>query len=73
MSKDTPPCRLNTSPGTRSRRRDDSGPRPKGRELALGATETINREVFESLGLAPDRLAQLFDILSELRADAGDF
>ena len=46
---------------------------PKGRELALGATETINREVFESLGLAPDRLAQLFDILSELRADAGDF
>lgn len=46
---------------------------PKGREVALEATEAINRDVIGSLGLAPDRLAQLFDILSELRAAADDF
>jgi DNA-binding MarR family transcriptional regulator len=46
---------------------------PKGCEVALKATEAINREVFESLALAPDRLSLLFEILAELRAEAGDF
>jgi DNA-binding MarR family transcriptional regulator len=44
-----------------------------GRTLALEATKAINRDVFETLGLPSDRLSELFDILSELRAASDDF
>jgi DNA-binding MarR family transcriptional regulator len=46
---------------------------PEGRALALKATEAINRDAFESVGLPSDRVRDLIDILAELRSTAGDF
>jgi len=44
-----------------------------GRELALGATELLNTQVFAAPGLAEDKLDALIRILAELRHSAGDF
>ena len=45
---------------------------PAGRRRVQEATEALNREVFEQPGLAPDRVAELRDILREMRLNAGD-
>jgi len=45
----------------------------RGREVAHKATEKLNADVFESLGLAPAELQQLVALLRRLRASAGDF
>jgi DNA-binding MarR family transcriptional regulator len=45
----------------------------EGLELALKATEVINREVFEAPGLPAHRISELVEILADLRSDAGDF
>ena len=46
---------------------------PAGRELAEQATEALNGKVFADPGLAPGRVAELVEVLLELRRDAGDF
>jgi DNA-binding MarR family transcriptional regulator len=45
----------------------------QGRELALKATELLNAEVFEQPGLSQDDQESLFELLTTLRSDAGDF
>ena len=44
----------------------------EGRRVALKATDALNAEVFARPGLAPARVAELVDVLTDLRADAGD-
>ena len=44
-----------------------------GRALVAEAGIQINREVFERLGLTPDELRTLIDVLARFRAQAGDF
>lgn len=44
-----------------------------GRDVALRATERLNRTVFAATGLGDHATAQLVAILDRLRADAGDF
>ena len=46
---------------------------PAGRELALKATESLNREVFADLGLDDGELRTLFALLEKMRRAAGDF
>lgn len=46
---------------------------PKGRSLALEATEAVNAGVFGSPGLDPSEVEQLVDLLGRLRLRAGDF
>lgn len=43
-----------------------------GRQTALAATERLNTRVFCEPGLRPVRAQELVDVLTELRADAGD-
>ena len=43
-----------------------------GREVAARGTEGLNREVFERPGIAGGELHQLFELLSTVRASAGD-
>lgn len=45
----------------------------QGRQLALSATERLNREVFEQPGLPGRRVGTLVRTLAELRLAAGDF
>lgn len=45
----------------------------EGREVALKATEEVNREVFGSPGLSSHQLDELVGVLRDLRAGAGDF
>lgn len=45
----------------------------EGRRRAQEASEALNREVFEQVGISEERLAQLSDVLREIRANAGDF
>ena len=45
----------------------------EGRRIAEKATAALNADVFASPGLAPDKTQQLIDVLTALRADAGDF
>lgn len=45
---------------------------PAGRALALKATERMNAEVFEQLGLPPKRTGTLLSVLTELRRTSGD-
>jgi DNA-binding MarR family transcriptional regulator len=44
-----------------------------GREMALKATEVLNRDVFGQPGLSPRRVTTLVNVLEELRLKAGDF
>ena len=44
-----------------------------GRQIAHKATEKINADVFESLGLSAAELQQLVGLLRHLRQSAGDF
>ncbi len=46
---------------------------PAGREVALAATEQLNRRVFATPHLQPNEVDTLVATLRELRADAGDF
>ena len=45
----------------------------EGRDLALKATEALNREVFEQPWLSQAEQESLFTVLSSLRHDSGDF
>ncbi len=45
----------------------------QGREVALKATEALNRDVFEQPGVGPRRVATLVNVLTDLRRTAGDF
>ncbi len=45
----------------------------EGRARALAATEATNAEVFTDLGVAPDGVAHLFELLRDVRRAAGDF
>jgi DNA-binding MarR family transcriptional regulator len=45
----------------------------EGREVALKATEEVNREVFGAPGLSRGQLDDLVAVLRDLRAGAGDF
>lgn len=62
-----------------SRRRDDRDGRvvlvritEEGRDVVEEATVVLNREIFESLGLADSRLSELLDALRDLRVAEGD-
>ena len=44
----------------------------EGRRVAARATAGLNREVFERPGIDGDQLHQLFELLSTVRANAGD-
>ena len=44
-----------------------------GRDVALDATERLNRTVFADPGLAPAELETVIDLLGQLRRGAGDF
>jgi DNA-binding MarR family transcriptional regulator len=44
-----------------------------GREVAARATKALNEQVFAAPGLADDQLSSLFDVLRDLRRQAGDF
>jgi DNA-binding MarR family transcriptional regulator len=44
-----------------------------GREMALKATEVLNRDVFGQPGLSPRRITTLVNVLEDLRRAAGDF
>jgi DNA-binding MarR family transcriptional regulator len=44
-----------------------------GREMALKATEVLNRDVFGQPGLSARRITTLVNVLEELRRSAGDF
>lgn len=46
---------------------------PAGLELVERATTALNEEVFESVGLSPDDIATLVEILGRFRAARGDF
>lgn len=46
---------------------------PAGRELALKATESLNREVFTDLGLPADDVATVVDVFARFRSARGDF
>ncbi len=46
---------------------------PAGRRRAARATALLNDRVFADLGLGPDELGSLFDVLTTLRQGAGDF
>lgn len=46
---------------------------PPGLELVERATAVLNAEVFEQVGLGPDDVATLVDILGRFRAGRGDF
>jgi DNA-binding MarR family transcriptional regulator len=43
-----------------------------GRDVATEATDGLNREVFERPGIAGDDVHRLFELLSTVRASAGD-
>ncbi len=45
----------------------------EGRELALKATEALNRGVFSQLGIPARRVSALVNVLADLRRTAGDF
>lgn len=46
---------------------------PKGRNVAAGATDVLNAEVFQSVGPSQAQLTELFDAMTDLRLAAGDF
>ena len=46
---------------------------PAGRELALKATESLNREVFTSLGLSRRDVEAVVRVLARFRSGHGDF
>jgi len=46
---------------------------PTGRLLAEEATAELNAHAFESIGLAPEDLCDVFELLRKLRVEAGDF
>lgn len=46
---------------------------PEGRKIALEATESLNREVFDDPGFTLEELDQLIGLLAKLRSRAGDF
>ncbi|MDO9458401.1 MarR family winged helix-turn-helix transcriptional regulator [Nocardioides sp.] len=46
---------------------------PPGLELVERATAVLNEEVFEQVGLSPDDIATLVDVLGRFRAARGDF
>jgi DNA-binding MarR family transcriptional regulator len=45
----------------------------EGREVAARATKALNEQVFAAPGLAVEQLNSLFDVLRDLRRQAGDF
>jgi DNA-binding MarR family transcriptional regulator len=47
--------------------------RPAGRRLAEKATAALNNEVYSTLEMTDEELAQLFDLLSKIRLHEGDF
>jgi DNA-binding MarR family transcriptional regulator len=46
---------------------------PAGHQRAAEATAVLNEEVFADLGVEPEALASLFDLLTIVRREAGDF
>ena len=46
---------------------------PQGLELVEVATKALNGEVFEQVGLDPDDIATLVEVLGRFRAGRGDF
>lgn len=46
---------------------------PRGRKVAMAATEALNGAVFETLGYSTPRARELVDLLEDVRAGAGDF
>lgn len=46
---------------------------PAGLELVEAATAALNDQVFERVGLSPDDIATLVDVLGRFRAGHGDF
>lgn len=44
-----------------------------GRQVASDATEAVNENVFEALGLTPTQLATLWSVLRAFRVSASDF
>lgn len=46
---------------------------PRGRRVALAATEALNTDVFGALALGTADARQVFNLLERLRKDAGDF
>jgi DNA-binding MarR family transcriptional regulator len=46
---------------------------PAGRRLAGAATKAMNERVFTDIGVAPETVTHLFDLLADLRRAAGDF
>jgi len=46
---------------------------PRGRELAIKATNELNTKVFSAPGMSPDNVTSLVTILTEMRRHAGDF
>lgn len=46
---------------------------PKGRAVAVEATNAVNRDVFSSPGMSESHLDELVELLQRLRAATGDF
>jgi DNA-binding MarR family transcriptional regulator len=46
---------------------------PAGRRVAREATRVVNAEVFERTGLGAEQVADLVEVLCDLRRGAGDF
>ena len=46
---------------------------PAGRELAVKATESLNREVFANLGMDPADEASVVEVFARFRSGHGDF
>jgi DNA-binding MarR family transcriptional regulator len=44
-----------------------------GRQNASAATDAMNEHVFTDIGISPSTVADLFDLLADLRRAAGDF
>ncbi len=61
------------TPHPTDRRATLVGITPAGRAVAGRATDELNATVFAEPGLAPDAVEQLVDVLTRMRADAGDF
>jgi DNA-binding MarR family transcriptional regulator len=46
---------------------------PRGRKLALDATEDLNTNVYDAVGLSVSKRHELLDLLAELRANGNEF
>jgi DNA-binding MarR family transcriptional regulator len=46
---------------------------PRGRRVVVDATAALNAQVFETVSLSDEEMAELFRLLLRVRVDAGDF